>query len=98
MSKSEAIRITNAQPSREQDISARQKRYLWAMSLRTVCFVGALGASFAGIGWLWPVLIVGAIVLPYFAVVAANTTNYMSDGFQLREIELLRAELGPSKT
>ena len=68
----EVVRITTAAGSRADDIRARQKRYLMSMSLRTLCFVGAIIASLAGIGWLWPILIVGALVLPYIAVVMAN--------------------------
>lgn len=38
------------------------------MGLRTACFVGAILAS----GWLRWTLVVGAVLLPYVAVVAAN--------------------------
>ena len=75
-----AVRITTAATSRSADIATRQKRYLWSMSLRSACFVGAGIAALAGVGWLWPILIVGAIVLPYIAVVLANaaTTRTLS--------------------
>ena len=70
----DAVRITNAPLNRRDDIAARQRRYLLSMSLRTICFVGAIIASLAGIHWLWPILIVGAILLPYVAVVMANAS------------------------
>ena len=89
----EAVRITSAAASRNEDIAARQKRYLLSMSLRTLCFVGAIIASMAGIGWLWPILIAGALVLPYIAVVMANAAANLSDGFQLREADFSRREL-----
>ena len=83
----EAIRITTAPSSRQDDIAARQKRYLLSMTLRSACFVGAIVAALAGIGWLWPILIAGALVLPYVAVVMANASASRSDGFELRDAE-----------
>jgi hypothetical protein len=79
----EAVRITSAAASRNADIAVRQKRYLLSMSLRTLCFVGAIIASLAGIHWLWPILIAGALVLPYVAVVMANAASSRPDGFAL---------------
>ena len=65
----EAVRITSAPRSRADDIAARQKRYIYSMGLRTVCFVGAV---IVGGGWLMWAFLVGAIFLPYVAVVMAN--------------------------
>jgi hypothetical protein len=79
----EAVRITSASASRHDDIAARQKRYLFSMGIRTVCFIGAIIASLAGIHWLWPILIVAALLLPYVAVVMANAGSSKSDGFAL---------------
>ena len=70
--------------SRNDDIAARQKRYLFSMGIRTVCFVGAIVASLLGIHWLWPILIVAALLLPYVAVVMANAATTKGDGFALR--------------
>ena len=54
------------------------------MSLRSACFVGAVSAGVAGAPtWVWPVLIAGAIILPYIAVVLANIQTTRSDGFAL---------------
>ncbi|MEN8708082.1 MAG: DUF3099 domain-containing protein [Nocardioides marinisabuli] len=80
----DAVRITTAAVSHEEDLRKRQKRYLLSMTLRSACFVGAGVAGLAGISWLWPVLIVGALVLPYIAVVLANAQANRVDGFQLR--------------
>lgn len=71
----EPIRITTVSSGRNADIAARQKRYLISMGTRTVCFAGAAVAGIAGINWLWPVLIVAALVLPYIAVVMANAAH-----------------------
>ena len=76
----DAVRITTASASRAQDIAARQKRYVLAMSFRTVCFVAAI---FVTLTWARVVLIVAALVLPYVAVVMANAGASKSDGFAL---------------
>lgn len=77
------IRITTAQTSRAEDIAARQKRYIVSMSIRSVCFIGAVLAGVTHVNWLWPILIACAIVLPYIAVVMANAANTKGDGFDL---------------
>ena len=65
----EPFRITTATRSRNEDIAARQKRYLISMGIRTLCFVLAV----VSIGhWFMWVFIVGSFVLPYVAVVMAN--------------------------
>lgn len=88
------VRITTAAGNRADDIRARQRRYLLSMSLRTICFVGAIIASLAGVDWLWPILIAGALILPYIAVVMANAAANLSDGFQLREADFSKREIG----
>ncbi|WP_372736609.1 DUF3099 domain-containing protein [Nocardioides sp.] len=90
----EAVRITTAAENRNADIAVRQRRYLLSMSLRSLCFVGAIIASLAGIAWLWPILIVGALVLPYVAVVMANAANTRGEGFALLNQGLEHRELG----
>ncbi len=93
-----AIRITTAASDRNADIAARQKRYLISMSLRSLCFVGAIIAALAGVGWLWPILIAGALVLPYIAVVMANAAAPRNDGFSLPEGQFGVHELsGPGR-
>jgi len=84
-----AIRITTASTSRQDEISQRQRRYLLSMSLRTVCFIGAVLAE----GWLRWVLVAGAVVLPYVAVVMANAVASKSDGFALAHGSTARNEL-----
>jgi DUF3099 family protein len=90
------VRITTAAPSPSEDIAARQKRYLLSMGIRSVCFVGAVVAALAGLGWLWPFLIFAALVLPYVAVVMANNSATRSDDFALRDDDLGRRSLPPA--
>ncbi len=65
----DTVRITTATRPRSQDIAARQRRYLFSMSIRTVCFVLAIVFRTTPAAWFF---IAGAIVLPYIAVVVAN--------------------------
>ena len=62
------ISITNAQVAHSQEQPGRAKRYLISMLIRTACFIGAV-LSPSPYRWF---LIVGAVVLPYFAVIIAN--------------------------
>lgn len=71
-----AVRITSAAPGRAEGIAAREKRYLISMGIRVLCFVGAIAV---GPGWVRWVLIVGAVFLPYVAVVMANTAGNRQD-------------------
>ena len=91
----DAVRITTAGANRADDIAKRQKRYLLSMSLRSACFIGAVVAALAGLTWLWPFLIAGALVLPYIAVVLANNSAPRADGFELRDAGAARPQLTP---
>lgn len=56
-----------------EDIGYRQRRYLVSMAVRTVCFVGAILTAVAGAPvWVVILLVVGALFLPYVAVIFAN--------------------------
>ena len=55
-----------------EDIAYRQRRYLIMMGIRLVCFIVAVVVYAAGAGWLTAIPAVGAIIIPYFAVVFAN--------------------------
>ena len=77
----DAVRITTAAASRNDDIRARQRRYLFSMGIRTVCFVAAV---IVGQGLAMWVLIAAAVVLPYVAVVMANAASGRSDDFALQ--------------
>jgi hypothetical protein len=64
--------ITDARLPMSADISYRQRRYLIMMSIRIVCFVIAILVFVYHGGWLAAFPLVGAIAIPYFAVVFAN--------------------------
>lgn len=61
-------RITTARPSVADDQQVRIRGYVISMSIRIVCFVLAVIAS----GWLRWTFVVGAVFIPYLAVVFAN--------------------------
>ncbi|WP_110183579.1 DUF3099 domain-containing protein [Nocardioides solisilvae] len=87
----DAVRITTAAASREADIAARQRRYVVSMAIRVACFVAAVAV---GPGWLRWVLVAGAVLLPYVAVVLANATDTREDPFVL-DANRPRHELAP---
>ena len=66
--------ITSASTGLSFDQAGRKRRYLISMSLRTICFVGAVFTS-GNLRWA---LIFGAIFLPYIAVVIANADERIS--------------------
>ena len=68
----EVVSITSAPESRRDEQSRRMRVYAIQMSVRVLCFVGAVLVP------SWPVrivLIVGAVVLPYTAVIFANASG-----------------------
>jgi len=62
------------------------------MAVRTLCFMGAV---VVGDGWLRWVLVVGAFVLPYVAVVMANSAAPRIEGADLVQPGPGYRELGP---
>ena len=54
------------------DISYRQRRYLLMMGIRALCFAVAVILYTNHFGWLAAIPAMGAIFIPYFAVVFAN--------------------------
>jgi hypothetical protein len=63
--------VTSAPTSSTDDQDQRIRRYLTMMGIRVVCF----GLAFVTSGWVRWVAIVGAIAIPYFAVVVANAVR-----------------------
>ena len=61
------------------------------MAIRTLCFVGAVAV---GPGWLRWVLVVGAFILPYVAVVMANSASPRIKGADLVQPDSGYKELG----
>jgi hypothetical protein len=68
--------ITSAQRSLSEEQSGRTRKYLISMGIRTACVIGAIFIP----GWPRWVLIAGAVVLPYLAVVIANAGKSRDDG------------------
>ena len=64
--------ITSAAAPLGDDIAKRARRYLFQMGLRTLCFIGAVATWGIVPTWISVSLLVGAVILPYVAVVLAN--------------------------
>lgn len=65
------ILITEARVSGDEEFDQRRRRYLVMMALRAICIVAA--AAVIGIsGWLSAFFVLGALVLPWTAVLIAN--------------------------
>src|SRR5215475_10873578 len=64
----QVVIVTDAAPGHSEDLNSRIVRYAWMMSIRIVCFVLAVLTPSP---WRW-LFVVGAIFLPYVAVVMAN--------------------------
>jgi hypothetical protein len=84
------VRITTAPTSHHDDIDRRRRRYVVSMAIRTVCFIGAVLVD----GWLRWVLVVGAFILPYVAVVMANVASPRIEGADLVPPDHGHRELG----
>ena len=85
----QAYLVTEAPQSRAAEIGQRQRRYLLMMGLRLVCFVITVVMFLNHAGWLTVIPAVGAIGLPYFAVVIANSRQPASaSGFRPYEPRL----------
>jgi hypothetical protein len=72
---SQVPQITDARPSRAEELRYRERRYILMMSLRGVCLVAAtvLVRAHVPLAWLWgTVLVLGSLLLPWFAVILAN--------------------------
>lgn len=72
--KQQVFSITSAAESQSDDRMRREKRYAISMGVRTVCFLGGVVVvmqpmPWAVLGWL---MFVGAVFLPYAAVIFAN--------------------------
>ncbi len=64
-------RVTSAPMSLAEDTDMRIRRYLITMAVRTACFILAVVVD----GWLRWLFVLGAVLLPYVAVVLANAVG-----------------------
>src|SRR6516164_1884023 len=92
--------VTQARRSLSDDVNFRQRRYLLMMGIRAVCFVIAVVMFVNHLGWLVVIPAVGAIVIPYFAVVFANGGREPSNTRGFRDyrpsLPAIRDSAGPS--
>jgi hypothetical protein len=88
----DAVRITTAPRSAAEEQASRQRRYLVSMAIRTACVVGAVAVGDGVLRWI---LIVGAVFLPYVAVVMANVAIRPQRDADLDPVSHRYAELPP---
>jgi hypothetical protein len=79
--------VTQARPGLSADIRYRERRYLIMMGIRTLCFVAAVLMFINHLGWLTAIPAVGALVIPYFAVVFANGGREPTSNRTFRQYE-----------
>jgi hypothetical protein len=79
--------ITDAGSPLSEEQAGRTRRYLWSMAIRTVCFILAVVMPSP---WRW-LFVVGALVLPYIAVVMANAGRERDRG-EVTRIVAIRPE------
>ncbi len=90
----EIFTITDAQRALSQEQTGRTRRYLISMGIRTVCVLAAVVVP----GWPRWLLIAGAVVLPYLAVVMANAGRENDEPGQVGVVPPVRMALpSPSK-
>jgi hypothetical protein len=90
--------VTEARRPRSEDIAYRERRYLIMMGFRVACFVLTIVLFASGGGWLAAIPAVGAITIPYFAVVFANGGREPTStrGFRAYEPKLPERYTGPA--
>jgi Protein of unknown function (DUF3099) len=64
--------VTQARRPLSEDIRYRQNRYLLMMAIRVLCFAVAVILFVLHQKWLILIPAVGAVIIPYIAVVFAN--------------------------
>ena len=94
-SDADVVRITSAPESPRAELGQRERRYMVSMTIRTVCFIGAV---VVGDNWLRWVLVAGAFLLPYVAVVMANSASPRVEGTGLADPGPLHPQLGPGSS
>ncbi len=92
---SDAVRITTVGNDPQADLARRQRKYVIAMTIRTLCFIGAAITGAAGLHYIWPFLILASAVLPYVAVVLANANDSRSTSLPLTGGGDAQRQLGP---
>lgn len=78
----EIFTITAAQRGLSKEQVGRTRKYLISMGIRTACVIAAIFVP----GWPRWVLIIGAVALPYLAVVVANAGRENDEPGEAAEI------------
>ncbi|WP_368492335.1 DUF3099 domain-containing protein [Cutibacterium sp.] len=87
--------MTSAKRSASEDLEMRQRRYLWSMLVRTLCFIGLVITPSP---WRWTFLL-GAAVIPAIAVVLGNAADRRTaDAPPSQQDQHDRKELSPTVT
>lgn len=90
----DVFNVTAAQRSLSQEQIGRTRKYLFSMAIRTGCVIAAIFIP----GWPRWVLIAGAVVLPYVAVVIANAGRVTDEVGVLGVTPLIQTALPTSGT
>ena len=89
MPQSDQVSITDARLSTSDDLDRRQRRYLWTMLIRVICFASMLVLP----GW-WKVAgLLGAVFLPAAAVLLANNVDRRAPAVRPPEDDTVRPAL-----
>jgi len=83
--------ITSLPLSPDQERHSRVVKYTVAMSVRLLCVI----LCFFLHGWFLLAAVIGALVLPYIAVVAANTVSSKAAGTVLRPGSVVLVQAPP---
>lgn len=86
--------VTSLPRSPSDDRRSRMLKYSIAMGIRMICILALLFVQ----GWWLLVAGIGAVVLPYIAVVIANVTSRPPERTVLVPPEAVRALLPPDAT
>jgi Protein of unknown function (DUF3099) len=86
---SEPVIITDARLSASEDLDRRQRRYLWTMLIRVICFAMMIFVP----GWWKVVALLGAVFLPAAAVLLANNQDRRAPATRPPEDEATRPAL-----
>lgn len=84
--------ITSLPPSPDDDRHRREVQYFVMMSIRVLCVIAIPFTS----GWWILAPILGAVFLPYFAVVIANVKGGAGGAAERPTLELPAAPTAPS--
>ncbi|GAB6902777.1 DUF3099 domain-containing protein [Kineosporia succinea] len=72
--------ITGALTPHSDDLDIRIRRYLISMSVRVLCVILAIVVHARWGHWSWWIFAIGAVILPYVAVVMANAVDRQRGG------------------